>query len=1041
MKKSIFKLSLICLLVSVFCFSIPVLAQIAGLMNQDGHVTLISGSGMNRIAVVESDGDALWQLSQTDISWTEVNDADMLPNGNIVFAARSDSGSTVYMVKPSYPKTTGYEILWTYKVPSGAENHTCQALPDGGVLIGEAYNTYVRIVELDSQGNVRKTLGGVDDPLESWPAITGSHNQIRQIHKTKEGTYLLAAMGAAKTIEYSSTGEKLAEYPAGGFTAVKDDSGNVIVAGGDAHTLTCFSANDGSQLWQIGQTDIEGTSLGFVASLNVLDNGNIVFANWGGHGNSVSDSVIEITVPDATTTATKIWSLNCGMATSNVQVLDDIDEAVFDGQSKTPYVPAKDSTSYRSPIDVVGSILTDLVYVADETNNTIEVICNTNGILVNELSLSQKANTLLLSADAKYLYVATGSENGKVEVFDTNTNAKVGEVAVGHTPSALALSENGRVLYVANRFDGTIQAIALTNGAVDQTTSAGEEIYVTREPMSMAISGNKLYIGGHLPTGSMTDATISSEVVVVNTSNMAVSKVITMIDGSTNLKDIALSPDGKYLYVSHALGRYNVATTHVDRGWIYTNAITEIQTSDDTVRATMLVDDLDLGAGNPWGIDVSTDKIVLSVSGTRELMILDRNGLREKIEKVYSGTLGGNGYLETPDDISVDLTFTTEYKQRIDLGEDGPRGIELMCNKIYTANYYSGSISVYDMSDDSLETIDLTTLKSEDAVRGGERLWNDATICFGQWQSCASCHPDARADALNWDNMNDGMGTPKQARSMVGSWERGRVMATGIRQDTKTANRAGLKYICFNAGFPESEMEKIDAYTASLTAEVSPYLEDGKLTESALRGKSLFEGKANCASCHSGDLYGADVLIYENYVDSDTETRGLLVPPLVEAWRTGPYLHDGSAATIMDVLTSRNVTGTHGNASDLSESELTDLCNYVLSLGTEFELPEGSETKMIEFKIEEGQLYVRYSSTEEWTLLGKVQGNDGQPGADGKTPEIKLENGNLYVRYSSTEEWTLLGQAQGNAGQPGADGKTPELKLENGNLYVRYSET
>jgi hypothetical protein len=235
----------------------------------------------------------------------------------------------------------------------------------------------------------------------------------------------------------------------------------------------------------------------------------------------------------------------------------------------------------------------------------------------------------------------------------------------------------------------------------------------------------------------------------------------------------------------------------------------------------MLVDDLDRGAANPWGIDVSQDKIVLSISGTRELMILDRAGLREKIEKVHEGQIGGKGFLSTADDIPQDLTFTTAYKQRIDLSEDGPRGIELLGNRIYVANYFGGSVSIYDMKSESLATVKLATEKAEDAVRGGERLWNDATICLGQWQSCASCHPDARADALNWDNMNDGMGTPKQARSMVGAWERGRVMSTGIRENAKVANRAGVKYICFNEGMPESELEKIDAYVMSLTAEIA----------------------------------------------------------------------------------------------------------------------------------------------------------------------------------------------------------------------------
>ena len=45
--------------------------------------------------------------------------------------------------------------------------------------------------------------------------------------------------------------------------------------------------------------------------------------------------------------------------------------------------------------------------------------------------------------------------------------------------------------------------------------------------------------------------------------------------------------------------------------------------------------------------------------------------------------------------------------------------------------------------------------------RRGEMLFNDATLCFQRWQSCSSCHPDARADGLNWDLINDGIGNPK----------------------------------------------------------------------------------------------------------------------------------------------------------------------------------------------------------------------------------------------------------------------------------------
>jgi cytochrome c peroxidase len=60
--------------------------------------------------------------------------------------------------------------------------------------------------------------------------------------------------------------------------------------------------------------------------------------------------------------------------------------------------------------------------------------------------------------------------------------------------------------------------------------------------------------------------------------------------------------------------------------------------------------------------------------------------------------------------------------------------------------------------------------------------------------------------------------------------------------------------------------------------------------------------------------------------------KKLTTPTLVEIWRTAPYLHDGSAATIRDVVTTRNPHDKHGETSNLSSQEIDDLCAYVLSL-------------------------------------------------------------------------------------------------------------
>jgi hypothetical protein len=56
------------------------------------------------------------------------------------------------------------------------------------------------------------------------------------------------------------------------------------------------------------------------------------------------------------------------------------------------------------------------------------------------------------------------------------------------------------------------------------------------------------------------------------------------------------------------------------------------------------------------------------------------------------------------------------------------------------------------------------------------------------------------------------------------------------------------------------------------------------------------------------------------------------VPTLHEVWRTAPYLYDGRAKSIMDVLTVHNPEDYHGITQDLTEQELRDLEIYVLSL-------------------------------------------------------------------------------------------------------------
>jgi len=213
----------------------------------------------------------------------------------------------------------------------------------------------------------------------------------------------------------------------------------------------------------------------------------------------------------------------------------------------------------------------------------------------------------------------------------------------------------------------------------------------------------------------------------------------------------------------------------------------------------------------------------------------------------------------------------------------------------------------------------------ESQIDKGERIFHDATYCFQNWQSCNSCHPgDGRTDGLNWDLLNDGVGNPKNTKSLLYSHVTPPSMISGIREKAEMAVRAGFTHIQFTE-ISEDNAICVDEYLKSLRPVPSPWLVDGKLSEKAERGKKVFE-RLGCGACHSGPYY-TDLNMYR--IGQDIEfKKGWDTPTLIEVWRTAPYLFDGRAATMKDVYTIHK----HGIEQEVSEKEMDELVEYVNSL-------------------------------------------------------------------------------------------------------------
>ncbi len=592
---------------------------------------------------------------------------------------------------------------------------------------------------------------------------------------------------------------------------------------------------------------------------------------------------------------------------------------------------ANTSGKYLSPLDIVADSSGRTLYIAEKTAGQIAVINVGNLRVTKTISVPAPPSGLALAPDGSKLYVTGAEPKGRVFVVDIKKGRVTKRFRAGHTPNAPVVSPDGKKLYVCNRFNNNVSVLDLSSG------KALAKISVKREPVAAAITvdGRTLFVANHTPAGAVDGDYAAAEVSIIDT---VAGKVVTSIklpNGSASLNDVTISPDGKYAYVTHNLARYQLPTTQLERGWMNTNALTIIDVPARKFVNTVLLDDVDLGAANPWGVTCTTDGkyICVTTASTHELSVIDRAKLHDKVDRAGRGEKVSDA-TSSADDVPNDLSFLVTLKRRLKLSGNGPRGLTMIGTKAYIAEYFSDSLGVVDIDPDvrpKAESSPLGPEKTISTVRQGEIHFHDATLCFQKWQSCSSCHPgDARTHALNWDLMNDGLGNPKNTKSLLLAHKTPPAMALGIRADAETGVRAGIRHIQF-AVRPEEDAVAIDEYLKSLEPVPSPRLAKGKLSRRAKRGQKLFES-AGCASCHTGKLYtdlNKHNLGIGKWLDKG---QSFDTPTLIEAWRTAPYLYDGRAATVEDMLSKHNVDDKHGQTSNLTDRQIKDLAEFVLSL-------------------------------------------------------------------------------------------------------------
>ena len=567
-----------------------------------------------------------------------------------------------------------------------------------------------------------------------------------------------------------------------------------------------------------------------------------------------------------------------------------------------------DLSSYISISDVV--VLGDKLYVADETGKAVYCV-SLNGELEKTYKSTRKINGL--ATDGSYVYALEGSLDGTVVKLSVSLEV-VGEAFVGHTPTAMAVA--GGKGFVTNRFSNSVSVIDLS--AFSVASAVGVD---GREPIAAVAVGDLVYVACHLADGTSSDDVVSANVAVISADTNTCVKTIELINGASGVKDICATPDGKTVYVSHVIGRYAFPVTQMDRGWINTNGFSVIDTATNTATCAILLDEVDHGAANPWGLTVSSDGKYLTVAlaGVNEVMIIDLAKMNKKIDSVKSGS--ADAMVKTIADISNYLPFLNDCRTRVEVGV-GARSVVEYNGVVYCGLYYDGGISAVSLSDKKASTLNFAEQPETSLYREGQILWNDATVCYQNWQSCSSCHPDTSTDGLFWDfSILDKVSF--NTKSPILAFRTPPVTFSGGVANGEEEIVISVYGDLYNASFTEEQYRAFNEYLKGVLPTLSPELtRDGVLTESALAGKDIFE--KNCASCHPAPFY-TDMKSHDVGTDIEGGSyKAFDTPSLIEAWRTGPYLHDGSLATIEEVVKYF--------APQLTDTEVSQVADYVRSI-------------------------------------------------------------------------------------------------------------
>jgi YVTN family beta-propeller protein len=599
-----------------------------------------------------------------------------------------------------------------------------------------------------------------------------------------------------------------------------------------------------------------------------------------------------------------------------------------------------------------------------------------------EKPVGRNPRTLAQDGEGRLWVVNQG--DATLSILDPATGAVLGTVPLRRAsqPFGIAASPDGGTLYV------TLQATAELVKVDAKSLAVSSPLRLPPQPRHLVVSGDgkRLWVARHISPKD------EGEVTAVDAAAFAVVKRIGLAydpSGDTEtsgggvpnyLGAMALSPDGKRLFIPSK-------KDNTRKGLFLDARRLDFESTVRTVLSQVRVDEgeEDLPARFDFDNSDLASAVIFSPLGDLAFVTLQGSN-RVDILDPYNAM---SSLLRLPE--------TGLAPQGLALDEAGKR-LFVQNFMSRTVTVYDVAAVLESRKFEALRLATVRTVVQEkltaNVLKGKQVFYNsaDARMSLDSYMACASCHLDGGSDRRVWDFTDRGEGL-RRTTSLTGRggmahgpvhWSanfdeiqdfehdmRGpmagagfldtAVFLTGTRNKTLGDPKSGLS----------PDLDALAAYVSSLAEfPASPYrAEDGSFTPDAVKGRDLFNREdVGCARCHSGSRFTdsrlpdpglppapagpgprpGDWITAEGFLLHDVGTlqpssgrrlqdtlRGLDTPTLLGLWEGGPYLHDGSAETLSEVLFERNAKDRHGKTSHLPVEERAQLLAYLMQLGGE----------------------------------------------------------------------------------------------------------